>query len=471
MSLELRSKFISLRTSSLQARLAFSFAVITTLIVLSTSILLYSELKNQLRIEDKDEFIESTTFIGKAVKTLSNTTNSESWQLIWEYAVNAHGRLGVRVFSTNKELYLSTPNMSIPPDVFVQSDPATYDVWVDPKSGIEYRVTSFKINTAPGHSWRVDAAYDLSPTNRLLSEYRWNLAMVLIAGILLSVGISWFVSGYGLRPLHHVSSLMRGISSEHLSERIGEQPWPREVASLARSFDAMLERLEKAFIVLSQFSADIAHEMRTPVSNMLSAASVTLNRDREPAEYKQTLETIESEATHLSKLIENMLFLARTENMKGTLLIEACSVEEEFEFQKMILESLAEERGVEIHYKGSGAVLANRDLLRRALMNLGSNALRFTPKGGRILFSSEHEDSFVKISVRDTGAGIEKDHLPHIFTRFYRADTARSDRSNAGLGLAFVQTIMTAHGGSVKVESKVGKGTTFTLLFPTMTTL
>jgi two-component system heavy metal sensor histidine kinase CusS len=194
------------------------------MIVCATSFLLYSGLKDQVRTEDKMEFIEATSFIRKAVKTLSITTNSESWQLIWEYAVNAHGRLGVRVFSTNKELYLTTPNMNIPPDVFFQSEPPKYGVWTDPKSNVEYRITSFQVETEPGHVWRVDASYDLSPTSSLLSAYRWNLMVLLLAGILLSVAISWFVSGYGLRPLRHVSTAMQGISSEHLSERIGDQP-------------------------------------------------------------------------------------------------------------------------------------------------------------------------------------------------------------------------------------------------------
>ncbi len=129
-----KDKFSVLSTCSLQARLAISFAIITTMIVCATSFLLYSGLKDQVRNEDKMEFIEATSFIRKAVKTLSITTDSESWQLIWEYAVNAHGRLGVRVFSTNKELYLTTPNIDIPPDMFSQSEPPTYGVWTDPKS-------------------------------------------------------------------------------------------------------------------------------------------------------------------------------------------------------------------------------------------------------------------------------------------------------------------------------------------------
>lgn len=471
MFLKQKNKFSVLHTCSLQARLAISFAIITTMIVCATSFLLYSGLKDQVRNEDKMEFIEATSFIRKAVKTLSITTNSESWQLIWEYAVNAHGRLGVRVFSTNKELYLTTPNMNLPPDVFSQSDPPTYGVWTDPKSNIEYRITSFQVATEPGHVWRVDASYDLSPTVSLLSAYRWNLMVLLFAGIFLSVGISWFVSGYGLRPLRHVATAMQGISSEHLSERIGDQPWPKELTGLAQSFDAMLERLEKAFTVLSQFSADIAHEMRTPVSNMLSAASVTLNRDRDATEYKQTLETIELEATHLSKLVENMLFLARTEHMQQSLHIEQCSIAEEFQLQQTLLEALAEEKQIEIKWRGEGVVTANKDLLRRALLNLVSNALRFTPAGGLIQLVSEHVDGFVKITVSDSGTGIEPQHLPHIFTRFYRADSARADRSNTGLGLAFVQMIMSVHGGSVSVETEVGKGTTFTLLFPIITTL
>ncbi|SHI71166.1 heavy metal sensor histidine kinase [Halodesulfovibrio aestuarii] len=461
-----KNKFGVLRTCSLQARLAVAFAVITTLIVCATSFSIYSGLKTQLRTEDKQEFIEAATFIRDAVETLSITTDSKSWQLIWEYAVNAHGRLGVRVFSTNNELYLSTPNMNIPSEVFSLSNPPKYGVWTDPKSNIEYRTTSFLISTAPGQTWRVDASYDLSPTSELLSTYRWNLMILLLAGILLSVAISWFVSGYGLRPLRHVTTSIQGISSEHLSERIGEQPWPEELAGLAKSFDAMLERLEEAFTELSQFSADIAHEMRTPVNNMLSAASVMLNRNRDVAEYKQTLETIELEATHLSRLIENMLFLTRTEHMQAPLSIEECSIQEEFQFQYALLEALAEEKQVELRLQGEGVVTANKDLLRRALLNLVGNALRFTPTGGLIQLASEHLDGFVKITVSDTGSGIEAHHLPHIFTRFYRADIARADRSNTGLGLAFVQTIMAAHGGSVSVDTEVGKGTTFTLLFP-----
>ncbi|OBQ50103.1 heavy metal sensor histidine kinase [Halodesulfovibrio spirochaetisodalis] len=471
MSLKRKNKLGILHNGSLQARLAISFAIITTVIVFATSVLLYSGLKDQIKNEDKMEFIESTSFIRRAVKTLSITTNSESWQLIWEYAVNAHGRLGIRVFSTNNELYLSTPNMHIPPEVFTPSDPLHYRDWKDQESNIEYLVTSFQIDTGPGHTWRVDASYDLSPSTTLLRGYRINLAILLVSGILLSIAISWFVSGYGLRPLKHVAEAMQGISSEHLSQRIGNQPWPNELTGLARSFDSMLERLEEAFTQLSQFSTDIAHEVRTPVNNMLSAASVTLNRDRSVEEYKQTLETIEIEATHLSKLVDNMLFLTRTEHMKSPLKVEQCSIEEEFRLQTTLLEALADEKSIRISWSGSGYVTANKDLLRRALLNLIGNAIQYTPEGGQITLSTEHLKRFVKISVTDTGKGIEEQHLPHIFSRFYRADTARADRSNTGLGLAFVQTIMSAHNGSVSVQTEVDKGTTFTLLFPTITTL
>jgi two-component system heavy metal sensor histidine kinase CusS len=228
----------------------------------------------------------------------------------------------------------------------------------------------------------------------------------------------------------------------------------------------VLAALERSFDQLSRFSSDLAHEFRSPINNLVAAASVTLGRAREAGEYQGTVEVVVEEGNRLSRMVSSMLFLTRADNATQWVRVEPVSIESEFRKLVDFFEIAAEEQGVVLSAEGACSLMADPLLLRRALSNLLTNALRYTPRGGMIALQALDEGDVVVLSVRDNGAGIGPAHLPFLFDRFYRADAARSAADSSGLGLAVVRSIAELHGGSVNVSSVEGLGSCFEMRLP-----
>ena len=234
---------------------------------------------------------------------------------------------------------------------------------------------------------------------------------------------------------------------------------------MVTAFDGMLDRLEDSFTRLSQFSADLAHELRTPIGNMLGEAQVALTRERSSEEYRSIIESTAAECERLSGIIDNLLFLARAESAEQQVARSSFNARAAVEKIVSFYQTLAEDRHVAITCDGDAKIFADPILFNRAIGNLIDNALRFTPDNGNIRITIRDLGRAAEISVADSGSGIGSEHLPRVFDRFYRADPSRSS-GGTGLGLALVKSIVDLHGGSVAIESKAGYGTTLTLTLP-----
>jgi two-component system heavy metal sensor histidine kinase CusS len=276
------------------------------------------------------------------------------------------------------------------------------------------------------------------------------------------------VAKRGLRPLETMTGSLMRVGPTRLHERVPPAEWPRELQPVAIAFDDMLDRLEDSFTRLSQFSADLAHELRTPLANIRGEAEVALNQLRSPNEYEAVLESIVAECARLSGIIDNLLFLARAEAAESQVRLSVFDGRSAIDKIATYNEAIAEERHLSIHCAGAGQVDADPILFGRAVSNLVDNAVRFTPEGGEITISIKSDPEGAQISVGDTGCGIPKEHLSRIFDRFYRVDFSRSSEGT-GLGLALVKSIIDLHGGSVSVKSETGRGTVVTLRFPSRT--
>jgi two-component system heavy metal sensor histidine kinase CusS len=241
--------------------------------------------------------------------------------------------------------------------------------------------------------------------------------------------------------------------------------WPRELQPLALAFDEMLARLEDSFVGLSQFSADIAHELRTPIGNIRGEAEVALTRSRSPEEYREVIESTIAECEHLGHIVDNLLFLARTEAAEGHLQRTSFNGRAAIEKIAAFHEPIAEEQHLTIRCDGETTFVADEMLFERAVNNLVENAVRHTAAGGSIEIRIANRDASSEVTVKDNGSGIAAEHLPRVFDRFYRADSARSSEG-VGLGLSLVKSIMDLHGGSASIESEPDRGTTVTLTFP-----
>ena len=233
----------------------------------------------------------------------------------------------------------------------------------------------------------------------------------------------------------------------------------------------MLDRLGESFSRLTQFSSDLSHELRTPINNLMGEAQVALSRARTADQYREVLESSLEELDRLSRMTENMLFLARTDQPAAGIIRDWIDARREVEKLAEFYEIMADESGLHIRCTGNARVFADLSLMRRAISNLISNALRHTPRGGDVEVALKDEtDGSATIAISNAGPGIPAQHLKRIFDRFYQVDTSRErSRDGVGLGLAIVNSIMRLHGGTVSVSSEPGAHTTFILRFPVPT--
>jgi len=318
-------------------------------------------------------------------------------------------------------------------------------------------------------TWVVQAARDREHHKLLLANYRRGLLIMLVITVVACPLVAYSIASRGLQPVLEISATTQRIGSATLSARIDAAGYPVEIGALADTFNAMLDRLEDSFRRISQFSADIAHELRTPLQNLRGEAEVTLSRTRSIEEYKEALTSCLEEAVRLSDLIGRLLFLARAEFPGTRLELERVSLMEELNAVREFYANTAAEAGVTISIAASadGVITVDKSLVRGAIGNLVANSLIHTPSGGTITLAARVVDGHARVEVSDTGKGIPPQDLPRVFDRFYRADRSRSSHPGSmGLGLAIVKGVVTLHGGHTEIESELGKGTRVVLTFP-----
>jgi two-component system heavy metal sensor histidine kinase CusS len=304
----------------------------------------------------------------------------------------------------------------------------------------------------------------------LLARYRFWFWTILLATFVIFPLVGYKIARHGIRPVEEMATTARHISSTNLRERILAEGYPSELASLASTFNQMLDRLEESFERISRFSADIAHDLRTPVNNIRGEAEVALARARTIDEYRDVLESCLEEAVRLSDLVGDLLFLARAESPLTHLRRERVNVAQLLDAVREYYDASATEGRISLTTVVADEPVIgelDRTLLQRAVGNLVSNALAHTPPGGAVVLRSNADSSTIHIAVSDTGVGIPAEALPRVFDRFFRVDSSRSQSSGGtGLGLAIVQSIAQLHGGNVSISSQPGRGTTVTLHMP-----
>jgi len=335
-----------------------------------------------------------------------------------------------------------------------------------PRKTYRLAVTRFSSKSGIGQGFIV-LALDVSETTQLLRAFKVNLFVTLPAGLLIAMVIGLLIARRGLRPISRVSETARHITASHLYERIELKDMPRELQGLVDSFNTMLDRLENSFRRLTDFSADLAHELRTPLTSLLGRSQAALLRKRSADEYREVLESNVEAIKWMSALVSDMLFLARADYARSALAYENVDLREEVDRLIEFFGIACEEREIGLKAHGRAMAVVDRAMLRQALSNLLSNAIRHSPDGGRVDVVLDRGERAVTVSVIDRGPGIAPEHASRIFDRFYRADPSRARNSGGtGLGLAIVRSIMRMHGGGVSVKSEPGKSTAFTLTIP-----
>lgn len=457
---------MSISHLSLTARMSLMFmsAVIAVLVAAGLGFNMLSQ--HHFKALDRQtlvEKIESTRHIlGKAPNGVSLAAELPQLRAL----LGAHQDLAAIILAGDGSVLFSEPQAAGIPDNFRGADEQSMWEW---QSGEQmYRGMTARLSAADkSASLTILLALDVTNhTHFFATLQRW-FWIGLIISALVSAALGWVVARSGLRPLRQVTGVATSMSARSLQERIPLEPVPLELQQLVLSFNAMLARLDDAFVRLSNFSADIAHELRTPLTNLMTHTEVVLSKKRDSGTYEENLHSNLEDLRRMSRMIDDMLFLAKADNglitPQQSRIALAEVVTKLFEYYRL----LADERGIQLSAAGEGDILGDRLMLERAISNLLSNALRYTPAGETIHLTIRQAESLTTISIENPGGTISPEHLNKLFDRFYRVDPSRREGStrNAGLGLAITRTIVEAHKGRIWCASADGL-TGFHMEFP-----
>ncbi|MFM0075468.1 heavy metal sensor histidine kinase [Paraburkholderia sediminicola] len=318
-----------------------------------------------------------------------------------------------------------------------------------------------------GSEVEVIAAHPMTQEVRMLAAYRNRIVLATLTGMLAATLLAYYVLRRALRPVREIASRAAQISPASLSVRLDSEAAPVELRQLTHAFNAMLDRLADGYQRLSQFSADLAHEIRTPVGALIGQTQVTLAKPRDAEEYQQLLESNLEELSRLSHIAENILFLAHADHAALSIDREPVDLRDELVRIADYFEGPADERGMRFTVEAQGVASANPMLCRRAINNLVVNAVRYGAGDTVVRLSGAQDEQGATVVVENDGAPIPGEQLDRLFDRFYRGDAARSAfTESSGLGLAIVKAIMHLHGGTARVVCPVPGVVRFELRFP-----
>jgi two-component system heavy metal sensor histidine kinase CusS len=445
---------------SLASRLAAWYAVAAFLLVAGAALVQYRSLITVLAEEDDQALVER----------LRSTMRAGPEQLV----APKHGpreRLVVRFLDEScRPIGGATLDLPQPSCISLRAGHEPIRDLRSP-SGVHWKIAVAHI----GQAWAawVEVLLDRSTDDRVMSAYLNELVVVLGASLLVAAALGYGIARRGLRPLRVFAQRVTEIDARSLSQRLSkgdEEPtYPRELQALVTSLDDMLDRLEGAFRALTEFSAELAHELRTPIHVLRQHAEIALRRGRSAEEYRDVLGANLEELDRMRRMVDDILFLARAEDPRAVIECASLRLADEAAAVIEFLSADATDRGVSLssNVPTSLELFADRMLLRRALVNVLGNALRHTPAGGRVTVSAHTDGVIVALDVCDTGVGIPPELLPRVFDRHARGpDLNARNPGGAGLGLAIVRGIMALHGGTAEATSPLGEGTKITLMFP-----
>lgn len=463
-----------MRTISITSRLTLFFSTASTIVLLIVGILVGNMIETHFEEMDQVELIGKLDLVRHMLADVHTQSDLAKVPQNLADALIGHPDLSVAVRGPDQRILFISKNKDFATHLLEHINSG--DSFRNPKlvmwkqNGETYRGISALASTeiADQPSAIVALAINIESHNVFLKAFRRDLWLAIIAGILLTVVLGWIAARRGLIPLRAMTIVAKGISASRLGERLSHNAVPPELVDLAHEFNGMLARLEDSFRRLSDFSSDLAHEIRTPISNLMTQTQVAVSKERSADEYREVLYSNLEEYERLARMVADMLFLAKADNglvIPNSETVDlAAEVSELFDFY----EAVADEQNVSLILDGNGVIHGDKLMLRRAFSNLLSNAIRHTPRHTtvKVGIMTDAESDTVKLVFENQGETIPPEHLPRLFDRFYRADSSRKKTSDgAGLGLAITKTIVEAHKGTISAVSTLGV-TQFEISFP-----
>jgi two-component system heavy metal sensor histidine kinase CusS len=448
----------ALSTDSIAVRLGALFTLVALLIFLLSGWAVYRQVDKSLNLLPEAELDARYSVLESA---LNRYGTPEHWAKITA-KLNLLGeedkRIQFWVVSSNPDYEYGQPNAAI--RAFAQGPQGMRDL---PMAG---RAAPLKVLVShlPAKDQRPPLRFLIAIDTQSFSETQHALLIALISfgaiGVLLACALGYWVARIGLRPLVNLSAEAQKLAPPRLSGRLQISPLPPELRQFVHAFNSSLERVDQAYSQLEAFNADVAHELRSPLTNLIGQTQVALTRGRSAEHYFEVLQSNLEELERLRSIINDMLFLASADQGSKATQLTASSLAEEVATTLEYLDFILEDAQIRVQVSGDAQVHIERAHLRRALINLINNAVQHTAAGQVIAVQIQKHGNQVSIAVSNPGPQIAAEHLPRLFERFYRVDASRSNSgANHGLGLAIVKAIALMHGGTVFARSQAGANT------------
>jgi two-component system heavy metal sensor histidine kinase CusS len=449
--------------TSITRRLTLLFMLASSAVLLALGLVIASSVEKHFEEQDMEVLTGKLALTRNTLAQFGTPDDLAHISHMMDNSLVGHHGLEVLVFAPDKTVMFATPNAGFTPDQVAASaargpaHPALWTLGAQTYRGIAAQLPTGVI---------VAVATDIAHHQAFMRSFLQTLWLFVAGAAALTGFLGWAAARRGLQPLSAMRDQTQGVTAQQLSHRLPVASFPVELAELAQSLNDMLARLEEAFLRLSDFSSDIAHELRTPVSNLMTQTQVALSRARSADEYRTILESNAEEYEHMGRMISDMLLLAKADHGLVVPHRETLQLATEVRALFDYYEAVAEDKGLHLVLEGDAQVAADRLMLRRALGNLLSNAVRHASDNTTIFLRLQTRPDAVLISLENTGETIAPDHLERVFDRFYRVDPARQRSSEGtGLGLAITRSIVVAHGGTISVAS-TGAATTFAISLP-----
>jgi two-component system, OmpR family, heavy metal sensor histidine kinase CusS len=452
---------------TMQARLATLFALSTSIVLAVSGVALYAVMEESIALSSEQAMNTVLQGVITRLDQVSRSPDLLDQERSAYTAFHSDERVELAIYDQNGMAYVFSNGYKPYHPVLTIDARTTPTVVDDTNHAKRYLVATTPVAVDRFGPLRVAVQYDLTQERSFLRMSTLSILIVVLTATAVAAGVAWKISAIALKPLSELAARADEMSTSLLTHTLPESGMAGELSELTASFNRMLARLDDSFTRLAQFSSDLAHDIRTPLTNLLAQAQVALSSPRSAQEYRAVVESSVEEYQRLSRMVEDMLFLARSDGRQRRLAFSSVDAAAQAEEIARFYEPLADESGVSIEVQGSADFEGDKLLVMRALSNLLSNAIAHAPFGSTVVIGCENKEGHAELSVSDTGEGIGSKHLPRVFDRFYRVDEARhGSASGTGLGLAIVKSIMQEHGGTCGVTSVPHVRTTFALRFP-----
>lgn len=450
--------------NAISFRIAILFSFSTVIILMIMGLVIHQLVMHHFETQDRTQLEGKIQLVENLLE--QNHHNPSELNLYLKDALVGHHDLIVQIERPSGQIIFSSSPTALKSKTLVKSKHGPWLEWkVQNKiyHGLIYK-KSFDQNSAIP-SAQIIVGIDTSEHLHFLNDFRRQLLYIGIIGTICLMLLGWFAAWRGLRPVQNMAKVAEGISAQHLSERLEVDNTPTELKSLAIAFNDMLDRLETAVGKLSDFSSDLAHEIRTPINNLMTQTQVCLSRSRDISTYQEILFSNLEEFERLARMVSDMLFLAKAEHGLHRTNLQQVNLVKEVSALFDFYDAIAAEKGMSLKQTGQGYVEGDPSMLRRALSNLLSNAIKYGKSDSIIKIKCQQNSDTTELTIENESSPLSQEQLTRLFDRFYRTDSSRQRvEEGTGLGLAITKSILDVHGATIQANYENGH-ITFKIIF------